>query len=188
VYRLAWQGGYYEVWQRRSSSILEHLPLGSGLQPAGSPSCPEVRRLAGLGAIVAGLPRKRVLVTGISSGVMAGELAVPVAGRYTVWVGGSFRRRVELALDGHTVATVRHRLNNTAQWEPLAAVRLAAGRHRVRLRVEADLLPGSGGPQLGFGPLVLSRDEQPTEVVYLRAKDAPVLCRLELDWVEALAG
>ena len=47
-YRLVSQGRFYEVWQRPEvvdRPILEHLPLGTDLQPAAVPSCAEVLRL-----------------------------------------------------------------------------------------------------------------------------------------------
>jgi hypothetical protein len=48
VYQRVWSGNYYEVWQRPeppTTRILEHLPLGSDLQPASVPACGEVLRL-----------------------------------------------------------------------------------------------------------------------------------------------
>ena len=50
VYRLAWSGRYYDVWQRPDAQprILAHTPLGDAVQPGAVPPCEEVMRLATL--------------------------------------------------------------------------------------------------------------------------------------------
>ena len=57
IYRLVWRGHWYELWQRPQNPrpILEHLSLGEGLDPAGAPSCSDVRRLARLAKRAGGL-------------------------------------------------------------------------------------------------------------------------------------
>jgi hypothetical protein len=47
-YRLAWRGRYYDVWTRRADAPLplDHLPLGTEVDPAGVPRCADVLRLA----------------------------------------------------------------------------------------------------------------------------------------------
>jgi hypothetical protein len=51
-------------------------------------------------------------------------------------------------------------LNNSGQYTRLGTATLAAGVHDVELRYSRSVVtPGSGGPEYGFGPLVVSRDE-----------------------------
>ena len=115
-------------------------------------------------------------------------MRVPAAGRYHLWLGGSFRDRMRLLVDGEPVGDLRHWINNAGQYTPLGDVVLARGVHRLTLDYEGpDLHPGSGGAQFGFGPLVLSReDDSPVSVV--PASQARALCGRELDWIEALGA
>jgi hypothetical protein len=190
IYELAWRGRYYDVWQRPDppgSLVVEHLSLGSGIQPAARPGCREVQRLASLAGEgrLAAAERAPTIVASRAQD----EVQVSRAGRYAFWLGGSFRRRLQLSVDGKVIAEARHRLNNTAQFEPLGEARLAAGRHRVALTFGgADLRPGSAGAAFGFGPLVLIRPEATDPVTYVTAEDASLLCRRDLDWIEALRG
>ncbi len=56
VYQPVWEGRYYEVWQRPEAgqTILEHLSLGTPIEPDGIPACSEVTRLAGVAATAHG--------------------------------------------------------------------------------------------------------------------------------------
>ncbi|MGO9956171.1 MAG: hypothetical protein ACLP50_09370 [Solirubrobacteraceae bacterium] len=63
-YRLAYQGRYYDVWQRTSSpQILEHVALSDGSDPPPAPSC---RRIAQLGALAARDRARLAYVTRVS--------------------------------------------------------------------------------------------------------------------------
>jgi hypothetical protein len=185
-YELTWQGRYYEVWQRlplARSPIVEHLPLGDALRPVARPACSEMQRLAGLPGVdrLAAASREPPL------SVRETSVIVPRPGRYEAWLGGSFRRRIDVSVDGAAVGSAAHRLNTAGQYEPLGKVRLAAGSHNVVLRYgDARFRPGSAGPEYGFGPLVLGPAEADPRVVYIRPQEAGSLCGRELDWVEAL--
>jgi len=188
TYSLSWQGRYYEVWQRGEASpaIIEHLPLGTRLQPAAEPRCVEVHRLAALpGATrLAAISRRPAIVFSPEQG----EVRVPSAGRYQLWVGGSFRRRLEISVDGRGVGAARHRLNNAGQYEPLGEVALAAGSHRARIwRSDALVRPGSAGSEYGFGPIVLSPAGSGKRIEVERPQAAS-LCGRAFDWIEALGG
>lgn len=128
AYRLAWSGRFYEVWQRSGGAI-------SG----------------------AALPcRDRAVVHPVPA---EGEISVvvPRSGRYDLWVGGSFRGRLDAFVDGRRVASSRHQLNYDGQYVPLAQVTLSAGGHIVELRHRTPALrPGSGGAPWPLGPLALS--------------------------------
>jgi hypothetical protein len=188
-YQLVWRGRWYEVWQLAPGArrVLAHLPLGSATQPGAPAPCAQVRQLAqtasAAGGSLVAVPRDPVLDA--SSGVVD----VPARARYSAWVGGSFRGRVELVVDGRRIATARHQLNNAGQYTPLGSVVLTPGRHAVALQVGgADLHPGSGGPMLlpGPGPVLLSSDSDAAAPVAVDPAQATRLCGRRLDWVEAI--
>lgn len=187
-YRLTWKGRWYEVWQRsatRRAPILEHLPLGDAVQPGTVPDCREVMRLAALAGPdgrLAAVVRPPVIVAP-SDGT--DRVVVPSAGRYLVWLGGSFRDRVELRVDGRTVASQQGHLEHEGQYTQLGEVDLSAGAHTVVLRQQrGGLRPGTGGADLPIGPLVLSSADAP--VRYVRPARAQLLCTKTLDWIEAV--
>jgi hypothetical protein len=135
-YGLVWRGRFYDVWQQ-----------GAGV------SCTGRRTLAGRarGPLV-------VELRGYPSS-QPRQLAFQLtrAGRYSVWVGGSFRNRLSAFLDERMVGSRRNQLNNAGQYTRLGDVNLSAGPHIVELHYEAErLMPGSGGPEYGLGPLVIS--------------------------------
>ena len=214
VYKLVWQKRFYEVWQRpdrQSRPILEHLPLGDDTQPVAEPSCADVLRLAklaGSGGVLATVIRPPAISvplgesgtppgwgSGAGEVVPAGEGTVsatanlPARGRYSVWLGGSFRDRVELTVDGRRVVARRNQLNNASQFTPLARVGLGSGAHVFALRYGGpDFHPGSGGPQFPMGPLVLGRTTADAPVTYVPPAKARTLCGRNLDWIEALGS
>ena len=186
VYRLVWRGAYYEVWQRRPGRIGSHLPLGDVLQPGAVPHCAALPR----GRLLA-VPRARVAVAGFDellyptrAETFSADVRVPAATTYTVWVGGSWRSQLTVAIDGRTVGRARHVLNNTGQYWRLGSVAVAPGIHRVTLHYRgADTHPASGGYALPLGPVVLAPEETPRVL----EATAPALCGRRLDWVETTA-
>jgi hypothetical protein len=215
-YRLVWHRRWYEVWQRPEAPtrrLLEHLSLGTDLQPAAAPICSEVLRLARLAGpngelaaverpddpIVVDLSETSVppgwgvdssgdLIPAGAATVEA-SVSVPAAGSYGIWLGGSFRDRLEVVVDGRKVDTARNQLNWSGVYTPLGQVELGPGTHAVALRYcRPDWHPGSGGPQFPMGPLVLSRTTADLLVRHVRPAEAHSLCGRNLDWVEALGG
>jgi hypothetical protein len=217
VYDLVWRGRYYTVWQRPeplTTTILEHFPLGDGLHPGAVPPCSEVLRLAGLaganGGRLAAVPRPPVTVVPLDttghppswttypgspgviypsrSGTLRTAVTVPSAGRFGFWMLGSFRRRLELFVDGRHVASARHRLMHPGGATPLGSAVLGRGTHGITLRYSAaNLSPGSGGVAFPLGPLLVGRAAEAQRVVEVAPADARSLCGRDLDWVEALA-
>jgi hypothetical protein len=129
-------------------------------------------------------------VTGAVSPGSAGSVDtfvhVPVAARFLVWVGGAFRRELELLVDGKEVSTRRDELSHSGQYLPLGQTPLTAGVHRITLRYGgAGLHPGSGDPPFYLGPLVLARPLN-AQVRYVSPRRARSLCGERLDWVEAV--
>jgi hypothetical protein len=199
IYRLAWRGRWYEVWQRAgrgAATIAAHLPLGGDLDPAAVPSCAAVLRLAAL-------PRVSRLVAAVQPPVATSaaaldpdrsrtidtSLTVAGAGRATLWLGGSFPGSVSAAIDGRRIGSDRHELEWPGGFVPLGDVILRPGAHRVELRYAVGgLRPGAAGASpFGAGPIVLTSDRA-ARLVSARRTDARSLCGRRLDWVEALSG
>jgi hypothetical protein len=219
VYRLVWSGPYYDVWQRpqvQTARILEHVPLGNDSQPAAAPACGEVLRIARVAAAsngrVATVVRSPVTIVDLSAavlpatwqrytdtagavdpsrpGTLHAAVNLPIAGRYGLWLSGSFHPRLELSVDGHRLAIAGNQLNHPGVDTPLGQTQFASGPHNVSLLYAgANLFPGSAGTPPTLGPLVLSRSTaESSAVTYLRPAQARSLCGKRLDWIEAITG
>ena len=216
VYRLVWRGRYYEVWQRPAAlttRIVDHLPLGGGDQAASVPSCAAVLRLAReadrAGGVLAAVLRAPATVLPLSQafvpsgwatdagspdvvypnrpGTLEAAVTLAAAAQYEVWIGGSFRRRLEVWVDGQRVGQAVHQLTHPGVYTPMGTLRLTSGLHEVVLQYSAaDLRPGSGGPALPLGPVVLGRTTAELAVTSVKPADARSLCGKSLDWVEAV--
>jgi hypothetical protein len=218
-YRLVWRGQYYDVWQRPAAGgpqILSHVSLGNDVRAPSIPRCSDVSRLAHLaeekGGRVAAVLRQPPIVAELAKasfppswrpagadpntvypstvGPLEAVLQIPAAGRYGVWLGGSFRRQLSVSIDGRLLATADHRLDHPGVYAPFGTAELQPGPHRVVLRYSsANWRPGSGGSPFPLGPLVLSRfTAADLPVTYVQPSDAASLCGKSLDWVEAVAG
>jgi len=215
-YTRAWSGRWYEVWQRAPAAtgvIIEHLPLGRDLDPAGTPSCDEVRRLAGLaqGGRLAAVPRPPLATVDLSQvperpaewtpsetpaavepkggGTLRADVELVDGGRHELWVGESFRGGLRVHVDGRQLGTERHSLSHGGQYVPLGRRTLSAGNHQVQLELSgSDLHPGSRGRPQPVGPLALSTTTADRPVTYVAASRAESLCGRRLDWIEAVAG
>jgi len=217
-FRRVYVGRWYEVWRRDDavSRPLAHLPLGRGLLPAERPRCADVAALARQaprGAQLAAperpapprfLPTKARRIPGgwhvdggeplaldvSGQGELLGTLTIPSAGRYTLWLGGSFARPVTVALDGRRVARFGDELSGRGEFAAApGSLTLRAGRHAVRIfRGGGSLAPGNGnGASRRLGPLILG----PAGSAQPRVVSVPVgawrsLCSRSLDWVETL--
>ena len=215
IYRLAWSGRYYDVWQRPDSypQIIEHLPLGDAVQPGAVPRCGDVLRLAreaGPGGRLYTAPRPAVSAVTLSSAAYpegwaadgaglvypsgSGDVTVGVSvtrtASYGIWVGGSFRPRLRVYVDGRLVGDRRHYVNDGSHYLLLGSSPLASGSHTVRLRFGGpDLHPGSGGYPFGVGPLLLSTaTAAEATTTSVRDEDARSLCGKRLDWIEAVGS
>ena len=183
VYRLAWRGRYYEVWQRRSRRrIVEHLGLGGTRQAAAAPPCAEVLRLARL-------PGVRELATATRPRTIwaTSRVELPSDGVYTTWLGGDWRGLATIAVDGRKLGSRREELNWPGLFTDLGSARLTAGPHVVTLNyVTGGWRPGSGANPTSFGPTALTPEDAREPVETVRASQARSLCGRRLDWVEAL--
>ena len=216
AYRLRWAGSSYELWQRPvgARSAIEHLPLGNGDDPGGTPRCADVRRLAreaGPSGRLATVPRERPAVVNLGSagapaewtrgsdgreifaagpGTVERMVLVRADGPVKLWLEGSARGRVTVAVDGHAVGSARHQLTWAGGFIPLGSMSLTSGTHRVTLRyADRGLQPGNLGQELNpfaFGPLVLARESADVPVATLTSAHWHCLCGRHLDWIEAL--
>jgi hypothetical protein len=209
------QRRYYEVWQRPepvATRILERLPLGGRFDPAGKPRCADVSRLARVAGrngrlAYVGRPQPVVIdltrtahppnwvaapeqpggISPLGSGAVDVMVTAPNAGRYGIWIQGSFRRELDLSVDGRRITSERNELSHGSQFVPLGSIELTAATHDVRLSYGGeDLRPGSDGPPMPLGPLVLSTATADRPVEYLPSNNAGTLCGQRLDWIEAL--
>ena len=217
-YALVSGGRNYQVWQRPGgqSRILEHLSLGSRLQPAATPRCSDVLRLGRLaeanGGVLAAVERPPAIVIGADGTIGAPEsfgqygeyndalyspgssvnagFSVPSTRSYGIWVGGSFRTRVRVSIDGRPVGSARNVLQWPGNFVQVGDEQLGAGPHTFRVEYGgSDLRPGSAGtPPFGLGPFAIVQGTQERPVTYVRPSRARGLCGKSLDWVEALRG
>jgi hypothetical protein len=83
--------------------------------------------------------------------------------------------------------TSRAVFDTAAEYSELGGVTLGPGVHTVRLQFEHRRLePGTGGPEYGLGPLVVTAAYQQRDVTTVESRHAARLCGRTLDWVEAL--
>jgi hypothetical protein len=207
-YRRVFLGDYYEVWRTREGAPrpLDHLSLGDGNDPTGEVDCAAVRQLAARpdgGELVAAerppplqlraadmtLPAGwPVLPDGtvgaLSAGELRGELTAP-AGRYRVWVRGTFGRGADVIVDGRTVGRA-DQIQTREQMALAGEAELQDGPQEIRLvRGGPALLPGNGRDE-SYDAVFL----EPTAPVVLRRvppERASSLCGTRADWVELLA-
>lgn len=213
AYKLVWQGRYDEVWRRvpGAPKILKHVPFSDGVEPAATPDCSKVRSLARVAAAAGGrlayVVRTPALVLSLdaggarlgwpasgdqtfptSSGRIEFSERIPTAGTYTVWMGGFTPGKATISIDGRTVGSAAHLIEKVAQYAPLGTVQLSAGVHTVDVNYDRSLLaPGSTSHlPFGMGPVVLSTQTDSVPVRYTTPAHAASLCRLNLDWAEAV--
>ena len=125
------------------------------------------------------------LSMGQNSGALTSPLSVSTSGDYTVWLQGTFSRRVIVRINGQTVGTIRRQIGTAGQFLKVGTVRLQAGEQRVDIiRPASYYAPGNvvGGELLG--PLVLVRGDSPPAVQQIAPSKARSLCGKSLQWLE----
>ena len=215
VYHRVWSGTHYEVWQRPpgdTNRIVEHLPLGTATDPAAVPKCSEIVRLAdraGPGGHLVAVSRPPTQVLDLSAaprpagwvaysglpgtvapdggGTITLAFESPASRHYGLWLGGSFRDRLDVSVDGAQVYSGRVGWAYTGLYHPVGSVALAKGPHTVVLHYHGPgISPGSGGTQFSMGPLVLGAGAAPEKTEQVSRANAASLCGRRLDWVEAI--
>ena len=86
---------------------------------------------------------------------------VPEAGRYSLWLAGSRRAGADVFMDGQRIASAPAHFDNAAEYSELGSATLGPGVHTVRVEFDRSWLePGTGGPEYGLGPLVVTSADQ----------------------------
>ncbi|MDQ2967259.1 MAG: hypothetical protein M3R37_02940 [Actinomycetota bacterium] len=157
AYRLVWTGRFYDVWQRGSGSDAVRVLSGRACSVRSPAFVVGLGRVAHPSTWTAALGGSVLYPSG--PGSVGAVIQRSTAGRFSVWVGGSFRNRLAAVIDGRPVGARTGQLNNAGQYTPLGTITLAAGAHVVELRYSKGVFaPGTGGPEYGLGPLVFSRE------------------------------
>jgi hypothetical protein len=142
VYRLLWQGVYYQVWGRVQSTSrgrpsgrarlarLVKVPLARTFRPPGWR-----------------LSRKGIVMNG--AGTLSARFSLPDGGLWELWLKGDVMRALTVRVDGLELGTLGGQLDGNSLvvnvLTPLRA-RLDAGRHTLTIsRPGVDLAPGDGG-------------------------------------------
>ncbi len=216
-FRLVYANSFYEVWKRTASpQVLAHLPeqqLYSAYAPVscaqlqtivhGAPSgsslllaqSPEAIGYDVLHATVRSSgwiedpePYTSDAVTPLTPGSAGKIVHVPRAGRYQVWVQGSFPRALRVTLDGRSVGSVSG-WNTPDEWLQAGTVNVGAGKHALDIfRGGGGFAPGDGGTgsdggkgEIGYVELVA---DQPERLSTLPPRAWRRLCGVQADWVE----
>jgi hypothetical protein len=143
AYRLAWQGAYYQVWER----IPGAPPRGGALFGARRPrlvTVPLARTVRppgwalSQGRIVMGRP-----------GTLSATFTLPSSGAWDLWLKGDVMRALTVSVDGRALGRLGGQLDGNSLvvnvLTPLRT-RLGAGRHTLTIaRPGANLAPGDGG-------------------------------------------
>jgi hypothetical protein len=210
-FQLAFRGRYYDVWQQRSTpTVLEHLPLSSGLYPVSVPDCRLVMAAASratrMNARLAYVARARqlvlvpalaahpptwlqepgnpVLIMGPGPGIITGTIPVDQPGRYDVWLEGSFTQRLRVSIDGRRVGSIANEIGPPGQFARVGEVTLGRGNSPVVIEHRgATLGPGDATLEL-LGPLMLLPAGRPPAVSEITPERARSLCGRLLDWIE----
>jgi hypothetical protein len=142
VYRLLWQGAYYQVWGLAQSTSRGKLPSRARLArlvkvPLAHTFHPPRWRLS----------RKGIVMNG--AGTLSAPFVLPHGGVWELWLKGDVMRALTIRIDGLKLGRLGGQLDGNSLvvnvLTPLRT-RLDAGRHTLTIsRPGADLAPGDGG-------------------------------------------
>lgn len=210
-YRRVFTNRYYAIWRRGAGPrAVEHLPLQRTDDATAAAPCGDVRALArrarkatgDLALVAAQAPRAARLdileakrspglpedqgVPGAATTILPakaiGRVRVPEAGRYRVWLRGSFPRATQILVDGRRRATVAG-ANTPGQWLGDVPLRLDAGVHGIEIRVPGGAPKPGDGAAVTIGPLAFVADE-PERLQTVPIARWRTLCGRQLDWIE----
>jgi hypothetical protein len=212
VYRLLWQGTYYQVWGRRPSAptALAHLGLPSALPV----QCSQIAGLASLAQqhsarLVSASPPQIIPIDLTSAshpawtntrlgllmtrpGRLEAAFVTPHAGSWDLWLQGEIMPAIGVSVDGHQLASISGQISGVATDPNTIAplrVRLAAGRHQLTITRGAinPLSPGSGGSAILDSAFLtpLAAGSQATLHVTPAARWRS-LCGRRFEWIEVV--
>lgn len=215
AYLLAARTTHYDVWRRRAAAdaVAARMPAGTARSPTGTLSCDQVREAARAarqrrGRLLAAErpaalvvnpvgdarpsgwredPDDATLTLPSGGGAASTSFRTASAGRFDVWLEGSFGRATRVLIDGDAVGTVRNRLAGRRVAERMGEVTLSRGAHTITVqRVGGGFVPGAGGLFRPLGPVYLVPEGGST----VRSVDPArwrELCERPVDWVEVVA-
>jgi hypothetical protein len=219
-WRLEERTDFYEVWRRQEDApeVLAHFPLQGSPGERADAFCADVRATVRAaqerGAWIAYAQAPSVVQytaqegDGPASweqlgpdfradgpGRLEGQVTLPIATRYTLWLRGSIGRQVRVLVDGEEVGSLRWAQSYPQQYAPVGSIELPAGVHTFEIvRGGGTLLPGTSNVSAdGFtttvGPLAFAFSQPGPRVSYAQPGEFGEMCRSEvgLDWVEVLA-
>ncbi len=217
-WRRVFSGTSYDVWRRDAgpSPVLRHQGTGTRLDAAASPPCEAIEDLAGVarraGGRLAYVPRDPVpaflpaaaprlpgqwsIDTGDEQAVrvdgrgsLDGQIVVPRAGTYRLWLEASMTRPVTVRIGSGRPLELHPTMNPRRSVASMVTVRLPAGTLPVHVDVPGgSLAPGDGGRNRILGPIYLTPTADPAAAP-IRTVDASrwrSLCGRTVDWVEAV--
>ncbi len=143
VYRLLWQGVYYQVWGRIPGGRLR----GKSFSAARAGQLVNVALAHTVRPHRWKLSRKGIVMGG--AGTLSATFVLPHGGVWELWLKGDVMRALSVRVDGFTLGRLGGQLDGNSLVvnviTPLRR-RLGAGRHTLTIsRPGADLAPGDGG-------------------------------------------
>jgi hypothetical protein len=214
AYRLAWQGAYYDVWDRRrdGAAAIRHEASGDRTPL----TCARVRRAAriasthGLTAVGALAPQLvRVSLHSASrpagwghqrngfamrrAGTLSARFQLPRGGRWDLSLQGQFMPDVRVSVDAHPRATIAGQLAGNSLVPDTATpigVRLSAGAHSLSVtRAGFSFAPGNGGSAV-LDAIFLTAAGMPARTLRTLppAGDARSLCAHRYAWIELVGS
>ena len=214
-YRLARAGEYYDVWERDPGrgKVLSDLTLDAPQPATAAADCSAIKHLADgapEGATLVGVARAPVInvsfadavlpagwvpmadsggVLPLGPGTASAPVAVPTAGRYDLWLAGSYPGSLKVYIDGRRVFAGHSMIeSNAAMPNQIGSVDLTAGGHALEIAyTQPWYLPGSGAGPFPMGPIMLGRSSAATaEPIVVAASRPGRLCGLDLSRVEVV--
>jgi hypothetical protein len=209
-FQLAERGAYYDVWRRtREPEVIEHVPAGEGLQPAGRLGCDRLaalaRRARSEDASLWYVPRPQMpAIEGLSirrrpagwgetvdgiglatPGIARKRFDVPEDGVYDIWLKGDFGRALHVEIDGQTIGSVSGQTGNDGNYARPLRAELSAGSHVLTIeRPGGSLRPGDAAPTI-LRAIVFEPTAAAMPIVKdLDPRDWRRLCNRSVDWVE----
>lgn len=130
-------------------------------------------------------PEERTL-TARTAGTAIAHIALASSQPYELWLGGSFARGFDVAVDGRPVGAVENELTTVGGWVPVASLFLRAGVHTIAIEYpRPDLSPGSGDDWFTSLSAIALQPQRPLGRTIVAAPgEARRLCGQPLDWIE----
>jgi hypothetical protein len=214
VYRLLWQGTYYQVWGREAGApaALAH----AGLTGPPATQCSQIAALAALASahgaqlvVAPSVPRVDVDLAGSTHpadwghqrnglvmshpGRLSASFRLSHSGTWQLWLQGQIMPAVSVSVDGRALASVAGQLDGNSlvpdTITPLS-LRLAAGVHRLTIvRKGFTLAPGDDGSAVLDAAFLTPAGAGAQQTLRVaKAANWRSLCGQQLDWAEVVPG